>query len=238
MTARLGAFSWQWATVRKIKSYVSYRARTVLEPAGEWVPRPYPSPGHTSYCGTRLTRRTVAGHILEQPPRRWAHQARSLGPSLPSTSLDPLSRPQSRFPAASHPIHCPPRSPLASHPIHRPPRSVPPARPFPRPASHPIHCGPQSAEDGVVEASELPARCSRRVLPRTPFTARLDRLSRPGPIRCRRPLRTPFTARLIASPGPPLTPFTARLDRLSRPGQTVPAARLAPHSLPARSPLP
>ena len=40
MTARLGAFSWQWATVRKIKSYVSYRARTVLEPAGEWVPRP------------------------------------------------------------------------------------------------------------------------------------------------------------------------------------------------------
>ena len=30
--------------------------------------------------------------------------------------------------------------------------------PFPRPASHPIHCGPQSAEDGVVEASELPAR--------------------------------------------------------------------------------
>ena len=167
MTARLGAFSWQWATVRKIKSYVSYRARTVLEPAGEWVPRPYPSPGHTSYCGTRLTRRTVAGHILEQPPRRWAHQARSLGPSLPSTSLDPLSRPQSRFPAASHPIHCPPRSPLparpdplpppashpihcppdrlsrpASHPIHRPPRSVPPARPFPRPASHPIHCPP------------------------------------------------------------------------------------------------
>ena len=167
MTARLGAFSWQWATVRKIKSYVSYRARTVLEPAGEWVPRPYPSPGHTSYCGTRLTRRTVAGHILEQPPRRWAHQARSLGPSLPSTSLDPLSRPQSRLPAASHPIHCPPRSPLparpdplpppashpmhcppdrlsrpASHPIHRPPRCVPPARPFPRPASHPIHCPP------------------------------------------------------------------------------------------------
>jgi hypothetical protein len=173
MTARLGAFSWQWATVRKIKSYVSYRARTVLEPAGEWVPRPYPSPGHTSYCGTRLTRRTVAGHILEQPPRRWAHQARSLGPSLPSTSLDPLSRPQSRLPAASHPIHCPPRSPLPARPD-----------PFPPPASHPIHCPP----DRLSRPASHPIHCP----PRSPLPARPDR--------SRGPPRTPFTARPIASP--------------------------------------
>jgi hypothetical protein len=165
MTARLGAFSWQWATVRKIKSYVSYRARTVLEPAGEWVPRPYPSPGHTSYCGTRLTRRTVAGHILEQPPRRWAHQARSLGPSLPSTSLDPLSRPQSRLPAASHPIHCPPRSPL-------------PARLAPHsPAAPPPH-SPAAASPGP---------------PRTPFTGRPDPFPWPAlsPPAARTPTQAP-----------------------------------------------
>ena len=56
--------------------------------------------------------------------------------------------------------------------------------------------------------------------PRTPFTARLDRLSRPDPIRSRGPPRTPFTARPIASPGPPRTPFTGRLDPFPRPDRS------------------
>ena len=158
-----------------------YRERLVLEPAGEWVPRPYPSPGHTSYCGTRLTRRAVAGHILVQPPRRWAHQARSLGPSLPSTSLDRLSRPASVasplcLPAASHPIHWPPRSVPPARPIASP---GPPRNPFTgrpdrlsRPASHPIHWPPRSVPPARPIGSPGP--------PRTPFTGRPDPFLRPA----------------------------------------------------------
>jgi len=82
MTARLGAFSWQWATVRKIKSCPTVSS-LCSSPRASGSPRPYPSPGHTSYCGTRLTRRTVAGHILKQPPRRWASPSSSLTRSLP-----------------------------------------------------------------------------------------------------------------------------------------------------------
>jgi hypothetical protein len=118
MTARLGAFSWQWATVRKIKSCPTVSS-LCSSPRASGSPRPYPSPGHTSYCGTRLTRRTVAGHILKQPPRRWASPSSSLTRSLPSTSSRPASipspgPPQSRLPAASRPLHCPPRSPPAA----------------------------------------------------------------------------------------------------------------------------
>ena len=161
----------------------------MLEPAGEWVPRPYQSPGHTSYCGTRLTRRVFAGHILEQPPRRWAHQARSLGPSLPSTSLDPLSRPQSRLPRpASHPIHCPPRSPL---PARLTPHSLPASIASPGPSRSRIPFVLGLAADGchpLAYGSSLLASGYHSLVkwyPHTPFIARLGRFPRPGPSRSR-----------------------------------------------------
>jgi hypothetical protein len=75
--------------------------------------------------------------------------------------------------AASHPIHCPPRSPLPARPD-----------PLPPPASHPIHCPP----DRLSRPASHPIHCP----PRSPLPARPDR--------SRGPPRTPFTARPIASP--------------------------------------
>jgi hypothetical protein len=121
MTARLGAFSWQWATVRKIKSCPTVSS-LCSSPRASGSPRPYPSPGHTSYCGTRLTRRTVAGHILKQPPRRWASPSSSLTRSLPP-SPRPASIPS---PGLGSPGQTVPAARLAPHSL--PDRSPLPAR--------------------------------------------------------------------------------------------------------------
>ena len=184
-----------------------------------------------------------------QPPRRWAHQARSLGPSLPSTSLDRLSRPasvpspgppQSRLPSASpllrtpftgrpDPFPRPVRSALparhAPHSLAAPIRSPGPPDRLSRPATRPIDWPPRSVPPARPISSPGP--------PRTPFTGRPDRLSRPA--------RSPLPARLaphslaapIGSPGPPRTPFTGRPDRFPRPAshpihwppRSVPPAR-------------
>jgi hypothetical protein len=131
MTARLGAFSWQWATVRKIKSCPTVSS-LCSSPRASGSPRPYPSPGHTSYCGTRLTRRTVAGHILKQPPRRWASPSSSLTRSLPP-SPRPASIPS---PGLGSPGQTVPAARLAPHSL--PARSPLPARLAPHSPAAPI----------------------------------------------------------------------------------------------------
>ena len=180
-------------------------------PRASGYPAPTQVPGISPIAvlashGARL-QVTSSCNLLDVGP----HQARSLGPSLPSTSLDRLSRP------ASVPSPGPPQSRLPSaSPLLRTPFTGRPD-PFPRPVR-----------------SALPARHAPHSLAapiRSPGPP--DRLSRPATRPIDWPPRSVPPARPISSPGPPRTPFTGRPDRLSRPARSPLPARLAPHSLAA-----
>jgi hypothetical protein len=139
MTARLGAFSWRWATVRKIKLCLTVSA-LCSSPRASGYPAPTQAPGipPIAALASHGARLQVTSSSNLPSPRRWAHQARSLGPSLPSTSLDRLSRPASiPSPGLSR------VSPLPRTPFTFPPRSPLPARPDPpQPLARPVRILP------------------------------------------------------------------------------------------------
>jgi hypothetical protein len=228
---------------------------------------PYPAlPGRLSLLTDRLPLHaliacpwptSIACLGLTRSPHAARHQRLYLpAPIAFPACLDRLSRAQ----PAAHPIHCPPRLPPPARidciSLPHLPLSLDSPRTHSLGAAHldrlsrpapPIVCPgltrsprgpPRSSLPACPDCLSRPATLTSPCPPRTPFAARLDRLSWPASNTTHYNVDRPSRPASTASPGPtdPLTqpashPLTARPDQLARPGPITSPGPPRPPSL-------